>query len=245
MKVLGLSLLFFGFLHINALILECNFSTVTWSLIGSVYTCTGAIQNITDNRNISDVIGNHTADFNNSNVQAVAIAAQNLSNGIPLNFDMFFPNLTVLSFSNVGLTSVSRSDISPYLSLQLLILFNNQLESLEGDLFSDTPMLQYINLNSNRIRHLGPNIFAPLVNLRTLRMQNNVCINDYVDNNTTGISSLQWEASFRCPSSFEQLEQNILNGENFGNIINQLFDQISILEERVSQLENRNMTMVE
>lgn len=218
-------------LNINALILNCNYSVVTWSLIGASYTCTGTFQFVGDDRNVTEVRGNHTAGNNNSNVLAIALSNQLLENGIPTSLERFFPNLTVLSISNAGLAQVSRSDLVPFRNLQALILFSNQLESLDGDLFVNTPLLQYINLGSNHLRNLGANIFNPLRNLRTLRLGHNVCIDGYVDNNATVIEAFKWEASFRCPPAITQIERDILNGEKFRKII-------ETLESRISDLEN-------
>ena len=203
---------------------------VTWSIVGSVYTCTGTIQFEGDARNVTEIRGNHTAGNNDSDVRAIALSNQPL-NDIPTNLEQFFSNLTVLSISTANITQVSRSDLLPFQNLQALILFNNQLESLDSNLFLTTPLLQYINLNTNRLRHLGQNIFNPLTELRTLRLGHNVCIDEYVDNNATNIQAFLWEASFRCPPSVQQVEREILDSENFRSIID-------ALEARIVQLEN-------
>lgn len=241
MKIVSLA--FCLFVSSNALIFNCNFNDVSWTLIGSAYTCTASIQFVGDARNVTGVAGNHTAGRNNSHVSAVAMSSQLLTNGIPRNIYEFFPNLTVLSISTASLPRVSRLDLAPFPNLQVLILFNNRLEKLDGDLFTSTPSLQYINLSSNQIRHLGPNIFSPLNNLRTLRMVNNVCISEYVDNNMAEISVLRWEASFRCPASVPQIESEILSGDSFRSIIDSLSAQVAELESRIFELENPNVNV--
>jgi hypothetical protein len=75
-------------------------------------------------------------------------------------------------------------------------------------------------------------------------MLNNVCINQYVDNNMSEISNLKWEASFRCPSSVQQVESEILSGDAFRSIIDPLVVQIEQLQQRVFELENRNGSLI-
>jgi Leucine rich repeat len=120
-------------------------------------------------------------------------------------------------------------------------LANNQLDSLDGNLFANNPELEYINLSSNQIRHLGPNIFNSLRNLRVLRMLNNICINEYADS-AVRVADFRWRASFNCPTSFEQLEGEILNGQNFGEVVGSLVEQIQQLERRIEMLEGGHET---
>lgn len=222
----------------NALILNCTFSAVQWTFVGSVYTCTGTILFQGDPRNVTIVNGNHLADRENADIEAIALSNQNLQNGIPMHLENFFPLLNVLSVANSNVRSVSASELSPHSRLRVLILVNNEIESIEGDLFTSIPLIEYINLSSNRLRHFGPNIFDPLNNLRTLRLTNNVCINQYVDNNATMMMQFRWHATFSCPPSFEQLERQILGGQSFENALNPLIIRMWWLEQRILQLEN-------
>lgn len=223
-------------LYSNALILNCSYDVVTWTLVGSIYTCTGSIQFDGDDRNVTSVTGNHTQGNSNINVLAIALSTQPFPNGAPTNLESFFPNLTVFSMSSTALAQFSRSDIAPFFNLRALILFNNQLRALESDLFVDTPSVEYINLGSNRLRHLGPNVFTHL-NLVTLRLNENDCIDNFVNNNTAEIDSLTWEASVKCPPTFQQLENEILNGPTFQNIIDPLTSRVAFLENQVAELE--------
>jgi Leucine rich repeat len=212
--------------------------------VQNAYTCTGTVTADGNMNNFTLVTGNHTAGVNNSDVRAVTISNQELGGGLPTGLNNFFPGLFVLSVSGTNISRILRRDLEPFQSLRLLILFNNGLRILDGDVFVNSSSIEYINLNSNNLRHLGPNLFRPLTNLRTLRLQNNLCIDQYVDNNTTQIVSLLVEASFRCPSTIEQIEQEILGGFNFQLIIGRLDYEISLLQRRVALLENRNFSTV-
>lgn len=147
--------------------------------------------------------------------------------------------MKVLSLSNLGIYRISSPDIAQFPSLQVLILFNNQLDQLDGDLFNENPLIEYINLSSNQIRHLGPNIFNSVRNLRVLRMLHNICIDEYADDSAK-VAAFRWRASFSCPPSFEQIESEILNGNNFQQAVDPLSAQIIELEKRIEVLEQRN-----
>lgn len=215
---------------------------MTWTLLGSLYTCTGTVQFSGDVQEVANITGDHLEGLGDADVHALAISNQLLLRGIPSNVDAFFADLAVLSLSQNGMSSITRRDLSSYTNLQMLIIYNNRIQSIPGDLFLDTPRLQYINLNSNSLRHLGPNIFSNLLNLRTLRLQHNTCIDEYVDNNIAEVVNLEWRATFGCPSSVQQVEDSILNGESFWNIINELRAEVSALEQRVHVLENPPVT---
>lgn len=228
--------------HTQGWILNCNFGDVNWTFVGAAYTCTGVLQ-ATEGRNLTSVNGTHSDGRNDSHVQAIALSNQNVGE-LPQGFELFFSNITVLSGSNLNLTQLSRVHLASLENLQLLILPNNYIESLDGDTFSSNPSLEYINLSNNQLRNFGPNLFSSLTRLRTLRLLNNVCFNQYVDNNATEMSSFLWRATFNCPPSFEQLERDILNGQNFENALGPILQSIWNLEIRVTQLETSNSTRV-
>lgn len=221
-------------------ILSCNFGDVTWTYVGSTYTCTGVLI-ATDELNVTSVNGTHAEGRIDSDVQAIALSNQDVRE-LPANFEFFFPNLTVLSGSNLNLTNVSIADLAPHPNLRLLVLPNNHLETLEGNTFSSNPALEYINFSNNQLRNFGPNIFNSLPELKTVRLLNNICFNQYIDNNATEISDFLWRATFNCPPTFEQLEREILGGQNFGDVIGPILQSISNLEQRIGLLENSTRT---
>lgn len=229
-------------LHTQGWILNCTFGNVTWTYVGTVYTCTGVLL-ATGSRNLTSVNGTHLDGRNDSDVQAIALSNQDVGE-LPEGIELFFPNITVLSGSNLNLSQVSRADLAPHENLQLLVLPNNHIESLDGDTFSSNPSLEYINFSNNQLKNFGSNLFSPLTNLRTLRLLNNVCFNQYIDNNATEISSFLWRATFSCPPSFEQLERDLLNGQNFNDAIGPILQSIWNLETRVAQLENSTSTKI-
>lgn len=217
-------------------ILSCNFSNVTWTYVGSTYTCTGVLI-ATGERNVTSINGTHVDGRSDFDVHAIALSNQDIGE-LPFNFEAFFPSLTVLSGSNLNLSHLSSSDLAPHKYLRLLVLPNNRFETLESDTFSSNPYLEYINLSNNQLRNFGPNIFNAVPELKTLRLLNNVCFNQYIDNNATEMSAFLWRATFNCPPSFDQLEREILNGQNFEYLISPILKSIMSLEQRVALLEN-------
>jgi hypothetical protein len=131
--------------------------------------------------------------------------------------------------------------LEPFTALRALVLYNNELFALDGDLFTNTPFLEYINLGRNQIRHLGPNIFNPVPMLESINLSDNLCFDENFDGNaanSTSIYDFVFRASFSCPSTFEQRE--ILNGQNFQEIVNPLEARIVELERRIAAMKIEN-----
>jgi hypothetical protein len=222
--------------------MNCIFEDLGWPIVGTVYTCTGILEITGDERNLTTVAGNHTNGRNDSDVSGLSVHDQ-LLNGIPQNIHEFFPHITALSFSASSIRFLTRSDLENFPNLEYLNLLKNQIWSIDGDVFVVTPLLRYLNLSSNLLRNLGPNVFDSLMNLRILSLLDNACIDRYVYDNPIEIMNLKYEASFRCPSSIQQIERVILEGEAFRNVIDPLASQIEQLQQRVFELENRNKMM--
>ena len=220
----------------NALIFNCNFQNVVWTRVGLQYTCTASIEGF-PSPVVTNVTGNHQNARTNADVNAVSISNHNLEYGIPRNIEDFFPNLTVLSFSNVGIYRISSLDISPFPGLKVLILYRNQLDSLDAETFSANSEIEHISLSSNQLRNFGPNLFSSLPNLKNIRLQNNICIDESGDDSVDNMFEFTWRVSVNCPPSFEQFEREILNGRNFQESLNPLSERIDDLEARLAALE--------
>ena len=220
----------------SAISFNCSFQNVIWARVGLQYTCTATIEGF-PSPIVTNITGNHQDARTDANVNALAISNHNLEYGVPRNIELFFPNLVVLSFSNAGIYQISATDISPFPGLKVLILYRNDLESLESDTFIGNSELEHISLASNQLRHLGPNLFYQLPNLKSLRLSNNICFDGNGDEDTDNMFKFTWDVSIKCPPSFEQFEREILSGRNFQEALNPLAERVDGLEARLAALE--------
>lgn len=117
---------------------------------------------------------------------------------LPRGIADFFKNLDALSIWFCGLQSISANDLRPFPRLVYLFLDHNQLTTIDGDLFTYTPHLQYASFEGNQIQHIGHDLVTNLNSLTHLYFNENVCINQ-VARTLAEISTLAPKLSLLCP----------------------------------------------
>lgn len=118
---------------------------------------------------------------------------------LPKNIELFFTNLIVLFWDAGNLLSITAEDLKPFPGLKMFAVYDNNLVSLDGDLFQHTTKLNFIEFASNRITNVGPNLLGNLAELIEVDFSNNLCISA---NATTpeGIQTLKLKLAMQCPS---------------------------------------------
>lgn len=95
----------------------------------------------------------------------------------PSGVDNLFPNITILLVTHSGLKLLTSSDLRPFHDIKGLYLNNNQLTSIDNDLFVHNRNLREINLSGNRISSIAFTAFDSLSSLQKLDLTMNVCVN--------------------------------------------------------------------
>lgn len=88
-----------------------------------------------------------------------------------------FPNLVSYSAGKCGIKSVSKRNFDGLNKLQMIFLYSNQIERIDDDTFEGLERLDTIVLSNNRIKFMNGNFIVTLVNLSSLDLEGNVCIN--------------------------------------------------------------------
>lgn len=158
----------------EAVLFDCLFRLDSLTVVGVVYTCV-PIVTLTGSRIQENVTGIHLPRYTNDHVQHIFIQNQNLP-FVPARIDSSFKNLRALRFENTNLHSISAKDLQPFPQLEYFMLYMNNLTSLDGDLFSYTPLLIRLYLRSNQIQHIGHDLVKNLNNLQYLFLGANACI---------------------------------------------------------------------
>lgn len=171
-----------------------------WPLgVGDVYTCWNAV--LTDDGNLThvrSVTGNHLSRNSNVDIQGFVLEIDPLQlDRIPRGIETYFPNIAAIFWSNVNLTSITSEDLRPFPNLQLLGLWDNQLTSLDGDLFVHTPKIGFVNFQSNAIRNVGYGLLDGL-NLTRAYFANNSCI-DFDAHEPESVPELMTKLYDQCP----------------------------------------------
>lgn len=223
--------------------MNCDFQYVNWTMVGRRYTCNVLSVDFSDDdmTRAWNVTGEHfDEELTDADVEGVAIVNENFDGAFPQGIGEIFPNLATIQIDESGIRELTRDDLMSYPNLLMIVLTGNELETLESNVFDGTPNMECINFNGNRIRHLGPRVFKRLDNLMALRLAENFCINAEAQMNQTALAEVLWQSSLACPSTVNQIESEILNGENFAVVINGLLEKIAQLEERIELLEPDN-----
>lgn len=160
---------------VTAIQFECRFAMFYPTVIGDRYTCDATVIN-TDSSSLESVTGDHESGKSNDDAEYLYINQQNLAS-VPEGIDVFFKNLDALLVRSSSLASISANDLRPFPRLLFLYLDRNQLTTIDGDLFTYTPLVQLVYFSSNQIQHIGHGLVTSLNSLRTLNFKNNVCIN--------------------------------------------------------------------
>lgn len=180
---------------VQAIHFDCTFLTLT-PIVGTRYSCLAEVIN-SGSSSLDNVTGIHDTGRSNDDVGFLLILDQNVP-FVPEGIAEFFKNLDVLVIDSSSLMTISANDLRPFPGLLYLQLYDNQLASLDGDLFTHTPQLQAVFFSQNRIEHIGHDLVTNLNNLTTLFFTNNICINTFANTRALVISLAPF-LSVLCP----------------------------------------------
>lgn len=155
---------------------QCNFFTSSWIVIGTQYACSASATIKNGGENLTEVNGAHQVGRTNSDVRMLLVHDQVHLNSIPRNIETFFANLIGLEFFNGRILTISNEELRVFPNLQLFNMQTNLLTSLDGNIFTQNPRLQWIGLSENRLQRVGFGLLNGLNVLTTAFFLRNPCI---------------------------------------------------------------------
>lgn len=182
--------------------LECNYFVDDFTPLGSIYTCLVINPiNITSPEEtlVTSVNGTHVSNKTNDDVLGVYILSK-MVHYFPQGLEIFFKNIIGIIVGDTELKQITQQDFRNYQNLKLLALYDNSIEVLEEGLFDITLDLIFINLESNVIATVHPEVFDNLTNLTSLMLSFNICIDRSVYNNPLLVQELIQQVRMQCPS---------------------------------------------
>ncbi|XP_037035504.1 uncharacterized protein LOC119073823 [Bradysia coprophila] len=185
--------------------LTCRYETETdWWAINKVYFCD--LQYGVETLKLKDVItavnGDHLYDRSNADVVGFRASKRRLQyfpKGLANYFDA--DKIEFIAVWETGLKEIHQSDLSPFTKLRILSLWINDVEVIERDLLKFNPHLEYIGLGKNKIKFVDGNVFGHLNALRSLYIDDNMCISRQVADNREAVVDLLQEIQQRCSGS--------------------------------------------
>lgn len=146
-------------------------------LIGSVYTC--EVENELDiifpNMTlIRSASGTHKTAQSNDDVKAICMDNRNTLY-FPKGLEKIFRNLRRIRIAHGRLEEITQADFQPFPWLVELTLNENDIKVLENGIFEHNFNLSYVNLEENKIVHVGENVFEYLTKMTQLIINRNDC----------------------------------------------------------------------
>ena len=118
---------------------------------------------------------------------------------VPTEIGSFFINIKSFTIGRSKLKEITKKDLKAFTNLVELILFSNDLEKLDGDLFEHNRKLQYLKLDGNKLKHVGEELLRNL-NLIATFFDSNSCISAHSTTSNTTSTIIQ-KLLNQCPST--------------------------------------------
>lgn len=140
----------------SAISLKCKYAIGSYYNVGYIYYCGAKILVGGEIDNVTNIYGTHQSDYGHENVLGLTITSQNML-FFPTNVENHFPNIIAIYFGYNSLTHITNQHLIPFPNLQYLSVLNNNITSLESDLFSGLNSLKLIRFTNNNIKYVGQN----------------------------------------------------------------------------------------
>lgn len=151
----------------------------------------------------------------------------------PMNISDCYPNISSILLKNVELKELKRDHLKNLQMLKILDLSSNKVEYLEPNLFDSNPEMEEIDLSKNKLSKIDSQVFQKLTKLKKLNLFGNVCIGK----------------NYRLPSdNWIQLIENINNDlsescsgkKNIKEVLDQAKQDRDRYDLKVKELEDSN-----
>ena len=177
--------------------LTCRVTNGNAWKVSLVNHCTITNLNITSpNRKITSVNGKTATNQH----EGFYVQSQNV-HYLPTEISSFFLNVKSFRVSFSKLKEISKNDLKAFTNLMELSLSGNDLEKLDGDLFEHNRKLEYLNLDYNKLKHVGEELLRN-INLNQAHFSYCGCINAFSNSSITTSTIIQKLIS-QCPSTKE------------------------------------------
>jgi Leucine-rich repeat (LRR) protein len=127
-------------------------------------------------------------------------------NFMPRGLIDVFPNLILIDIGTAGMKEIHQSDLKDFPRLKDLYLFNNDITTIEQDLFKFNTELELIELGHNKITQIYPTVFDHLSQLSRLWLWSNECINHHAFNRSA-VESLIKRVKQKCRGDLNLIDE--------------------------------------
>jgi Leucine rich repeat len=176
--------------------IDCDYRMRNYWQASNIYSCDADVTFFNEGWHLGFVDGNHLPGRNIFDVKGLTIIQQ--ISFIPRNTGMFFPNIEVLDMAYSNIASLDDLSLYEFPNLKVLSLYVNNIKFIGNDAFIDNPNLQAVSLMHNPVMFVQDLAFLRLNYLSSLRFDDTICINEYVENNRREVIDLVYLINQRC-----------------------------------------------
>jgi len=151
--------------------ISCDFEDITFRHGECAYGCFVERKQTPENREL-ELTGKHLNGKGNNDVTYVQFLNCTVVK-IPQGLTNIFPNLKCLEIYDSKLKKISKFDLAEYKNLEKIIIEDNELDYLPGDLFEGFRNLEYIDFEKNNLKLIEPNILDGLNKLKNVNFLGN------------------------------------------------------------------------
>lgn len=155
---------------------ECKFKRNVWNKFSAEYEVTHQVLNESKwNKNVT-FFGENIEESYHEQVRAIHFK-KCVMKKLPTGLSKIFPSLRLLSVIDCGFEDISKGDLNGFKELKVLLVKNNELTFLPGDLFAENCEIEDVSFKGNKLIHVGANILKPLTKLKSADFRGNLRIN--------------------------------------------------------------------
>lgn len=157
------------------------------------YSCYVHTSSITEpSTAVKSFNGGHQSGKGNGDVEAVWFSCTTVEY-FPINLQMHFANMKILTINQCGLKEISRDDLIGLDRLVDLDLSKNELTTLPDDLFVDMPNLIRVYMYENKIEFASSKLIEPLANngLEYFSLRGNTSIDTWFNTESSANISIE------------------------------------------------------
>lgn len=216
----------------DAVVLDCNYSQLSKPTKRESYVCQAKVIRYDLLEKVVGVSQTHLSNKSNSDITGLWIDNQDID-FIPKDVNLFFENIKFLYIRKTKLRVITAFDLEQFPNLVELNCDGNLIETIDGDLFRNTPAIERIDFDNNKITNIGPDVFKFTPLLFTAYFKGNLCIDEKASN-ADEVFDLVRRFALKCPPNAEMFKNYILQGEAF-RALEQRVDELGLkLEEIIS-----------
>jgi len=217
---------------------QCSYTQGTIHHQNSHYYCTAenTLNIISTETGIDSASGSHQSEKNNDDVEGfVSQSSSQNTQYFPRNLEKVFKNLKVIDINSGRIKEIHQLDLKPFPKLEVIDLYDNDIQIIEAGTFDFNPNLKDVWLTS-KILHIDPKVFDHLSKVTYLYLQGNPCIKKDATGSASAVQTLAQEAYSKCKDSiFSSLSLKLNNLESESKTLT--FESFKNFKQNLTNLE--------